>query len=133
MYDHQLRIYGENLAAGQALPKNTQAQGNGGAQRAGSLMGATEIVVKSVSSVTIAAGKSLTVIVEHGDDGVAFTPMPSTFKLTAGASVFTREAGEILGRIPLPSDCRRYVRVLLGTDDAAAAGSVDVFFQYLPR
>ena len=133
MYDHQLRSHGEALAQNQALPKNTQTPGNGGPQRAGSMMGAAEAVVKAVSPVTVAAGKSLTVILEDGDDAATLTALPLTFKLTAGASVLTRDTGAILGRIPLPSDCRRYVRVVLGTDDASASGAVDVFFQYLPR
>ncbi len=133
MYDHQLRIHGESLALNQALPKNAQAVGNGGPQRAGSLMGAAEAVVKAVSPVSLAANKSLTVILEDGDEPGTLSPLPLTFKLTAGATALTREAGSILGRIPLPSDCRRYVRVTLGTDDASATGAVDVFFQYLPR
>ena len=133
MYDYQLRIHGESLAENQLLPKNTQAAGNGGPQRAGSLMGAAEIVVKAVTPVTIAAGKSLTVIMEDGEEAGTLSAMPLTFKLTAGASALTRPVGEIIGRIPLPSNCRRYLRVMLGTDDAAASGAVDVFFQYLPR
>ncbi len=133
MYDHQLRIHGEHLASNQTLPKNTRVTGNGGGQRAGSLMGAAEIVMRASAKVTLAAAKSVSILLEDSDENTTFAAVPVLFKFTNGASAATWEAGEAVGRLPLPSNVRRYVRIALETDDAAASGSVDVNFDYLPR
>ncbi len=133
MYDHQLRIYGEYLAQAQALPKNARAVGNGGGQRAGSLMGAAEAVMRAASPAALAAGKSVSLLFEDSDDNETFRQMPVSFKYTGGPSPTAWEKGCVVGRLPLPSDCRRYVRAVLETDDASASGSVDVNFDYLPR
>lgn len=133
MYNHQLRIHGEYLASKQTLPKNAQAVGNGGAQRAGSLMGAAEIVMRAASVVTIAASKSFSVLLEHSADNESFVLMPLTFKSTSGAQARTWQDGDVMARVPLPSDCERFVRIVIATDDAAAAGMVDAHFHYLPR
>lgn len=132
MYGHMLRVHGEHLAKGQALPKNTQAVGNGGPQRAGALMGAAEVAAVAATPVTLGDGKSLTLMLEDSDDGVAFAALPVSFRRSAPGGR-TWVGGEVLGRLPLPSDCRRHVRVVIGTDDAGASGTVDVVFDYLPR
>ena len=132
MYNHQLRIHGEYLASKQTLPKNAQIVGNGGGQRAGSLMGAAEIVVQAASVVTIAAAKSFSVLLEHSADNETFSLMPLAFKSSA-ALARTWQEGDVMARMPLPSDCERFVRILLATDDTTAAGMVDAHFNYLPR
>lgn len=132
MYGHMLRVHGEQLAKGQALPRNAQAAGNGGAQRAGALMGAAEVAVVAATDVALGSGKSLTLTLEDSGDGVAFAALPVSFRRTVTAAR-SWKPGEVLGRLPVPSDCRRHVRAVVGTDDAAASGSVDIVFDYLPR
>jgi hypothetical protein len=41
--------------------------------------------------------------------------------------------GDVLARLPVPSDTARYVCAVLGTDDPAAQGTVDVFMDFIPR
>ncbi|MFV0421684.1 hypothetical protein [Oleidesulfovibrio sp.] len=132
MYNHTLRINGEFLASAQQMPANTQVTGNGGVSRAGSMCGAAEVVVKAVAPVTLAAGKSFTLHLEHGDaeDSLSVMPVAFTRQYTDGLNA---TAGDIIARLPVPSDAGRYVRALLGTDDAAASGTVDVFMDFIPR
>ena len=133
MYDYQLRVYGEYLAKDQTMPANTKVMGNGGNQLAGGQLGAAEIIITAASAVTLAAAKSLTLSLETGTDDTFFVAMPVTFKLTCGANAKTWGQGDIIGRLALPSDCERYVRAFVATDDATASGKFDVTFAYLPR
>ena len=133
MYRNMLRVQDEYLAKTQALPRNTTATGNGGARRAGSQMGAFEVVVVATAATTIADGKSLTLALEDSADGTAFAPLAVSFKRTVSGGARTWKPGDVLGRVPLPSDCRSWVRAVMGTDDASAAGTVDIVFDYMPR
>lgn len=133
MYNHQLRIYGEYLAKEQPLPQNSQSVGNGGGQRAGSMMGAAEVVLTASAPVTLQAQKSVSFGLEESDDNTSFTPVPLTFRLTSGTAARTWEQGDVIGRLPLPSELKRFVRLTLATDDSTAKGSVDAAFSYLPR
>lgn len=132
MYGHMLRIHGEHLAKGQTLPANAQVVGNGGPQRAGAMMGAAEVAAVAASPVTLGNDKSLTLTLQDSDDGLAFAALPVSFRRSVLGGR-TWAVGEVLGRLPLPSGCRRHVRVVIGTDDDAATGTVDVVFDYLPR
>ncbi|WP_027186658.1 hypothetical protein [Desulfovibrio cuneatus] len=133
MYNHQLRVYGEYLAKEQPLPQNSQSVGNGGGQRAGSMLGAAEVVFTASAPVALQAQKAVSFGLEESDDNTSFTPVPITFRLATGTTARAWEQGDIIGRLPLPSELKRYVRLTLATDDAAAKGSVDAAFSYLPR
>ena len=133
MYNQHLKVHGEGLAKAQILPKNSEAVGNGGFQRAGSMMGAAEIIVQAASLVNLGAGKSLSVFVDYSEDMQSVSPSPCSFKLSAGVGAKSWELGETMARIPLASDAGRYVRLRISTDDAAASGTFDASFDYLPR
>ncbi len=133
MYNHQLRVYGEYLAKEQPLPQNSQSVGNGGGQRAGSMMGAAEVVLTASAPVALQTQKTVSFGLEESDDNISFTPVPIFFRLATGTAARAWEQGDIIGRLPPPSELKRYVRLTLATDDAAAKGCVDATFSYLPR
>jgi hypothetical protein len=132
MYNHTLRINGEFLASGQTLPADGTATGNGGVSRAGSMCGAAEVLVRAVSSVRVGAQKQLMLQLEHGDSEDALTPMPVSFARRYPEGL-QAAPGDVLARLPVPSDTARYVCAVLGTDDPAAQGTVDVFMDFIPR
>ncbi|MFI3270934.1 MAG: hypothetical protein R3Y11_02370 [Pseudomonadota bacterium] len=133
MYNHMLRLYGTDLASEQALPSNTSAVGNGGGQSAGGLLGSTEMVMVAATAVSLTVGKTISMTLEDSDDNETFSAVPMTSSCTATSSACSWAIGDVIARLPVPSDAREYVRVKMSTDDTAVSGSVDIVFDYLPR
>ncbi len=133
MYRNTLTVYGEYLARNQALPTAASEQGNGGSRRAGGMLGAAEVVMVAAAPVTLAEGTTLTLSLQESMDDVSFTDMPVSFRRTLVGAGLACDTGDVLARLPLSSDAGRYVRAVVATDDATAAGSVDILFEYQPR
>lgn len=127
-------INGQNLARAQALPQNTSADGNGGAVMLGGILGAVEILARVNTAVTIADTKVLTVTVQHSDsEASGFTTLGTVYTLTAASGSGSLAADTELGRFALPSTVKNFVKAVITTTDASAAGKVDVIPVYLPR
>ncbi|EPR44577.1 hypothetical protein dsx2_1536 [Desulfovibrio sp. X2] len=133
MYKQRLTAHDDYLAKAQPLPKNAVADGNQGSRDLSATQGALEVVVAAADDVSLAAGKSLTVTLVHAPDGGAFTPAGRTFTATAGASPLTFDAGEEICRLAVPSDLAPEAMLRVSTTDAAAAGSLDAWPEYLAR
>lgn len=133
MYRHTLRIHDEQPVREQVLPKDSTAPGNGGEHRLGGLLGGAEMVMVAVTPVSLGDGRSLSLGMEDSSDGTTFSALPVTFRRTVSGGPRTWNPGEVLARLPVPSDCRSRVRAVLGTDDPEAAGKVDVIFDFRPR
>lgn len=127
-------INGQNLAKAQTLPANTSADGNGGAVMLGGILGAVEILARVNTAVTIADTKALTITVQHSDsEAGGFTALGTVYTLTAASGSGALAADTELGRFALPSTVKNFVKAVITTTDAAAAGKVDVIPVYLPR
>lgn len=127
-------INGQNLAKAQTLPQNTSADGNGGAVFLGGILGAVEILVRVNSAITIADTKALTVKVQHSDSASSgFVDLATVYTITAASGSGSLAKDTELGRFALPSTVKDYVKAVITTTDAAAAGKVDVIPVYLPR
>jgi hypothetical protein len=132
MYKHTLKVYGQYLAEDQALPQNTSADGNGAVLNLAGTMGGVEVVAAVASAVTLADAKTLSIKLQDSADNETFADLATIYTVTAdGATSIV--AGTVLGRFVLPTDCEDYVKAVLTTDDAAAAGAVSVYPTYLPR
>lgn len=133
MYKNQLTVYGEHLAKEQQLPASTSAEGNGGSQKAGSMLGAVEVVMVAATSVHLAENATLTLSMQESTDNTVFSNMPVQYirKAVGGAMDFA--AGDVVARLPLSSDAGKHVKAVMATDDAAATGTVNIIFEYLPR
>lgn len=132
MYKHTLRVHGESLIQGEAVPKNTVFNGTS-ILRAGASMSGVEVLVQANTPVSISAGKSLTLTLQHSQDGSTFIALPGIAKATFAAGANTFEEGDTLLRFTLPSDCLPYIKAAIATDDAAAGGNVNVVLGYLAR
>ncbi|UZP67379.1 hypothetical protein N1030_17555 [Desulfovibrio mangrovi] len=133
MYKNQLTVYGEHLAKAQTLPANTTAAGNGGSRKAGSMLGAAEVVMVAATPVAIAENATLTLSLQESADDAVFADVPVLFRKAAVGKAMSFAAGEVMARLPMPSDTAKYVKASMGTDDAAASGTVNIIFEYLPR
>lgn len=126
-FGQELTAYGENLADDLALPKNTTATTSG--KKIGGTMGSVEMLARAVSPVKVAAGKSLTIAVQHSDTDADYQPTGWAFSLAApdlGTDV-------VVTRFCFPSNIKKYVRCAVSTDDAAAVGTISLDLVYLPR
>lgn len=131
---HHVDIHGQNLAKAQTLPQNTSANGNGGAVFLGGILGAVEILARVHAAVTIADTKAITIKVQHSDsEDSGFADLATVYTLTAADGSGALAKDTELGRFALPSSVKDYVKAVITTTDAAAAGKVDVIPVYLPR
>lgn len=132
MYKYNLKVNGEYLIKGAALPRNAIVNG-ANVVRAGGSMSGLEIICAAKGAVTLAAGSEVAIHVLHSQDDETFIALPvqGLAAVSAGKTAF--EDGEIIARLTLPYDCLPYVKANLGTNDAAAGGSFDLFLAYLPR
>ena len=133
MYKHTLRVNGEYLAKAQTLPSNANTVGNGGSIKAGSTMGAVEVVMAAADDVSIPATTQVTLQLEGSDDNTTFTLMPVNYVVTTSSGVTTYKKGEEFARLPLPSNAPKHVRCRVATNKTGVTGTVDVFCDFLPR
>lgn len=132
MYNHTLRVHGETFGDKVVLPKNTTLALTG-IVRCGASMGGLEVVVVAESPVTITATKAITLTLQHSDDGATYTDVPVRLERPCPAGDNAFVVKDVIGRLPLPSNCKQYVKATLGTTDTAAAGDVTVMLSLLPR
>ncbi|NUB27733.1 hypothetical protein [Azospirillum brasilense] len=130
---HYVDIHGQNFAKAQTLPQNTSADGNGGGVELSGINGAVEAVARVNTAVTIADTKALTIKLQHSTDGSSWVDLGTVYTLTAASGNGSLAADTELGRFALPSTVRKFVKAVITTTDAAAAGKVDVIPVYLPR
>lgn len=132
MYKHELKVHGEYLAEDQALPQNTSADGNGGELRLSDTQGAIELVGVVEDEISLADTKVLTIKLREKDDGGSYADKATLYTKTASGAT-TLAAGTELFRYILPTDTKDIIKAQLTTTDAAAAGSVTIYPNYLAR
>lgn len=132
MFNHFLKSEDSYLAKAQAVPQNTSADGNAGAKDFSGAMGGVEIIAQVNEEISLADTKYITVKLQHSADGSSYSDLFTLYTKTASGAE-TVDAGTVLGRFIPPNDCNPYIKAVLITDDAAAAGKVDVFEGHLPR
>ncbi len=93
----------------------------------GSVNGGVAIVVAAKTAVA-ASGLKLSYKQADKENG-SFTAPADANVLTFGGSSYA--AGDILGMMILPNDCKDYVKATLS--GTLSSGSVDVYLQYLAR
>lgn len=130
-----LKSADDYLAKAQSLPQNASADGNGGSFESSDTQGSLQVIAEVNSQITLADTKTLGVKIQQSkDNGVsdAFADLETLYSLTSdGGSVIA--AGTELGRFVIPTNAERYIKAVLTTDDAAAAGKVDLYVDYIPR
>lgn len=110
---------------GMVLPKNTSAESDVLSVGAGGQNSSIVIVVKVRGAITLAPGKALTVAIRTSSD-------KETWKTLHSESFTTAPEGQVLDYV-LPPSSLEYTKVTVATDDAAAAGSLDIYAEYIPR
>lgn len=132
MYKHDIKEY---IATAQTIPTNTNADANGGSFYAGETQGALAIKVVVNTAMTIAATKTITIKIQDSADDSSYADFATIYAETAVTTSLTGVvAGTQLGEeFVLPPGIRKYAKINIATDDATAAGKLDIYKRYLAR
>lgn len=133
MYDHRLEFASQIFEAGMTLPVSTSAVASA-AMRAGGAEGRLAICVKAAdANVVMAIAKKLTLsITECDTETGSFIAAPYDVQAVRTlAAALAAEQGEELINLIVPRHAKKWIKVTVATDDAAAAGLIDVFLEYL--
>jgi len=131
MYKHILKERGQIFEEGVALPK-TSAHVCAGALNVGNNLGMLACALTARSPVAVAAGKTVTVALQHADAGGGPYADHSAHAVTL-ADALAVSPGGVVTRVVLPPDTKPWIKAAVSCDDAAASGSLDVFVEYLAR
>lgn len=112
------------LIKGAALPKNTSVDSESKDVGEGAQNSAIAVYA-AVSGVTLTEGKKISISVKSSKDG------------TTWRTLHTQDAsgtpdGMLMDYV-LPPSFEGIVKATVSTDDASAAGTVDVYLGYIPR
>ena len=102
MYDNILTSSNDYLSSSQAVPQNTNADGDEGSKRINGSLGALQIVVKCKTAITLAASKTLTLTVKDSADDSSFSTIV-TEEIATGSGL-TYAADDVIARLAIPSD-----------------------------
>ena len=132
-YGGFLKAEEDFLAKAQSLPQNDSADGNGGVFDLEGTLSSVEIIAEVNSEITIADTKSLSIKLQHSDDGETYSDLQTLYALTSDGGDTIEAETQLGNRYTLPVDVKPYLKAVLTTDDAAAAGKVDIFQHYVAR
>lgn len=107
------------------LPQNSSVESEALDVGEGGQNGAILLEVEAVGEATLAEGKKVTLEVKTSADGQAWETLEK--KEIAGAP-----AGRMLDYI-FPPSAKRWCKLVVQTDDAAAAGKVSAWLRHVPR
>jgi len=118
------------LSENQAVPQNTSADGNGEVQEVAGTNGSLEVVVECSEAITITSAKVLSIKIQDSNtSGSGYADLATIYSATAP----TFAAGDVIARYTLPEGVKNYIKAVLTTDDASAAGKLNIFTHYVPR
>lgn len=132
MYNHTLVFDDQVFEQGLALPVNTSATA-ANPMRVGKAAGKLAVsVLAGDGNVALALGKKLTLSILESDaeDGPFTAPAAAPSLEITYAEAFTPDQGDKIASMILPVDAGKWVKAVVATDDAAAAGQIDVILEY---
>lgn len=133
MYNHKLKFTDQMFQEGVTLPANTSATCTN-AMRVDGTNGRLAIcVTANDDNVVLATTKKLTLSYTQCDteDGSFAAPAPSLTLVKTASGSYKPDAGDVVMRMILPTDVKKWVKAVVTTDDPAAAGKLDVFLEYI--
>lgn len=129
MYDHEAKWDDSYFYNDVAVPQNTNATGT--SHELNGANGQVEIVLRVGSTaLSLANTQIITIKVQDSADDATFADVHTIYTKTFGASE-TIAVDTVLERYTPPTDIRKYVRVHVNTDDAAAVGKLKAFVRTL--
>lgn len=133
MYNHELIFENQLFEAGMTLPANTNANANK-AMRADGTSGRLAIVVQAADdAVALADTRTFTLRYTEADtEGGSYSaPTPETSLVFTASGAYAPNKGDVIARLLLPVDVKKWVKANLATSDGSAAGTVNVVLAYV--
>lgn len=140
MYNHKLINESNVFELDMDIPVNTTTTASTAVRAAGAQGLLAVTVLANDSSVALASGSVLTIgILTSATEGGSFTApaqAPSVALTLAAGVALAPAAGDKIASLIVPGntldvDDDAWVKATIATDDAAAAGDIDVFLEYL--
>lgn len=112
------------------VPANTSADSDSYRNGVGGQQGQLQAVVEVLEEVSLAQAATLSVALQDSENDTDFTTVATTTHTGAtGGSTFG--VGSTLARFGLTTNLREYTRLKITTTDAAAAGKIDCFVDFV--
>lgn len=138
MYKHKLQFDSQLFETAMTLPVNTSATAAAAVRAAGAAGRLAITVVASGSSVALADTKKLTIgiLTSTTEGGSYAAPKHNPSMVVTMDAAFAPDDGELMGSLIIPvgyldAETDKWIKATVATDDAAAAGEIDVFLEYL--
>lgn len=133
MYNHKLIFDDQVFEEGQTLPANTSDTSET-PHRVDGTNGRLAICVTAADGdVAIADTKTftLTYLECATEDGSFAAPAEKPSLVIAYDGAYAPDEGDVIGRLLLPVEVGKWIKPVIATTDAAAAGTVNVFLEYI--
>jgi len=122
-FGKRLHDAGGYYAKALTVPQNTSVATDALKTGKGGQLGQLEVAVYAAEDVSLADTKKLTIVLQDSDTSDSgFTDLLTTSVTASGAT--TISAGDLIARVPIPTNADVYTRMNVTTDDAAATGKV---------
>lgn len=138
MYKHKLIFADQVFELGMTLPVNTSATASTAVRAAGAPGRLAITITAADSSVSIADTEILTLslLTSTTEGGSYAAPKHNpTITVTMDAA-YTPEQDEVMASLLIPvgyldNETDKWIKAVVATDDAAAAGTINVFLEYM--
>jgi hypothetical protein len=137
MYKHKLQFNDQVFQQGMTLPVNTSASATNAVRCAGA-PGRLAITMVANGSVALANTKKLTmsILTCTTESGSFVAPKHAPSMVVTMNGAYAPAKGDVMASMIMPvgyleGESAKWVKAVVATDDAAAAGTIDVFLEYL--
>lgn len=131
-FSDRLRANPDYLAYQQAIPQNTNADGNRGSLELGNVQGRLEICIEIQEDIDLTDANVLTILLEGSATETGTYATVDTYTLTAAAGSGVITAGTVIHKyIWVPEEDPMWCNVNIATDDADVDGAFDVYVRLI--
>ena len=130
--NQDLKVDGEQYFDAQTVPQNDTENSSSVKNQIGAQNSSIEVKVVVTTEIGLADTKVFTVKLQESSDDSTFTDKETLYTKTASGAE-TIAVDTVLAQYTLPTDIKKYTRVVVTTDDAAATGAIDAYPRYIPR
>ena len=133
MYNHKLIVEDQVFELGMTLPASNSSLCDNALRVDGTNGRLAVCVTAADDNVVLATTKKLTLSYTECDTetGSFTTPAPNQTLVKTASGSYQPDSGDVIMRMLLPTEVKKWVKTTLTTDDAAATGKVNVFLEYV--
>jgi hypothetical protein len=138
MYKHKLIFDDQVFQLGMTMPVNTSAIATTAVRAAGAPGRLAITVTAANASVAIATTETLTlsILTSATEGGSYAAPAHAPSMVVTFTGAYAPAEGDVIASLLIPvgyldNETDKWIKAVVATDDAAAAGLIDVFLEYM--